>query len=149
MNDSSGTPPGKVPNMRTLSSTPSAYSNVTSACVQLHLRVQQLLGTSPESVLSSMLSLSSVQSIIDLFNGMHEALEAIAEVVNSLPPVYAADLPHLHAASVVNQCHPLMMQTYKPVLTTGDGDCTPSQELYVAVSGNMCLYTYAVIMWGK
>ena len=30
--------------------------------------------TSPESVLSSMLSLSSVQKIIDAFNGTHEAL---------------------------------------------------------------------------
>ena len=61
---------------------------------------------------------------------MREALEAIAEA-NSLPAVYAANFPHLHtAASVVNQCHPLMMQT---LLTTGDGDC-----MYHALSRVVC-----------
>ena len=48
--------------------------------------------------------------------------------------MYATDFPALHtAASVVNQCHPLMMQTYKPVLTTGDGDC-----MYHALSRVVC-----------
>ena len=65
---------------------------------------------------------------------MREALEALAEAVNSLPPVYAVDFPRLHTAvSIVNQCHPLMMQTYKPVLTTGDGDC-----MYHALSRVVC-----------
>ena len=27
------------------------------------------------------------------------------------------------AVSVANQFHPLMLQTYKPVLTTANGDC--------------------------
>ena len=81
-----------------------------------------------------MLSLNSVQNIIDSLNGMHEALEAIAEAVNALPAVYAADFPALPTAvSVSNQCHPLMMQTYKPVLTTGDGDC-----MYHALSRVVC-----------
>ena len=52
---------------------------------------------------------------------MHVAFEAIAQAVNALPPVYATALPG--AVSVGNQYHPLMLQTYKPVLTTGDGDC--------------------------
>ena len=77
---------------------------------------------------------------------MHDALEAVAEVVNSLPPVYAADLPCLHtAASAVNQCHPLMLQTYKPVLTTGDGDC-----MYHALSTVVCdrlLAVYAAVKY--
>ena len=65
---------------------------------------------------------------------MHVALQAIAEAVNSLPPVYAADFPPLHTAvSIVNKCHPLMMQTYKPVLTSGDGDC-----MYHALSRVIC-----------
>ena len=82
-----------------------------------------MLGASPEAVLSSMLSLNSVQDI-DSLNGMHEALEAIAQAVNALPPVYVNDLPGLPTAiSVTNQFHPLMLQTYKPVLTTADGDC--------------------------
>ena len=87
-------------------------------------RVEQLLGATPEAVLSSMLSLNSVQDIIDLLNGMHEALEAIAQAVNALPPVYANDLPGLsRAVSVANQFNQLKLWTYKPVLTTVDGDC--------------------------
>ena len=63
-----------------------------------------------------MLSLSSVQNV-DSFVWI---MEAITEAVNSLPPVYSTEFPWLPtAASVVSQCHPLMMQTYKPVLTTG------------------------------
>lgn len=58
--------------------------------------MQQLLGASPEAVLSSMLSLNSVQDIIDSLNCMHEAFEAIAQAVNALPPVYANDFPALH-----------------------------------------------------
>lgn len=50
-----------------------------------------------------MLSLNSIQSIIDSLNGMHEALEAIEEAVNTLPAVYAADFPALPTAvSVAN-----------------------------------------------
>ena len=65
---------------------------------------------------------------------MCEALEAIAEAVNSLPPVYAANFPSLHTAvSVVYQCHSLMMQTYKPVLTTWDGE-----YMYHALSRVVC-----------
>jgi hypothetical protein len=84
------TPKSKVPKLSTptnpLSGGLSIHRNITSACVQLRQTVQQLLGnTSPESVLSSMLTLSSVQNIIDAFNGMHEALEAITEAVISLP----------------------------------------------------------------
>ena len=74
--------PSKMPKLGIPSITPSnalsVHRNVTNACGQLQQTVRQLLGnTSPESVLSSMLSLNSVQNIIDAFNGMHEALEAI------------------------------------------------------------------------
>ena len=51
-------------------------------------------------------------ALVDSLNGMHEA---IAQAVNALPPVYANDF--------ANQFHPLMLQTYKPVLTTVDGGC--------------------------
>ena len=128
--------PSKMPKLGIPSITPSnVHRNVTSVCVQLRQTVQRLLGnTSPESVLSSMLSLNSVQNIIDAFKGMHEALKAIAEAVNSLPPVYVNDFPALPTAvSIGNQCHPLMLHTYKPVLTTGDGDC-----MYHALSRVVC-----------
>ena len=95
--------------------------------------MQQLLGVSLEAVLSSMLSLNSVQDIIDSLNGMHEALESI-QAVNALPPVYANELPGLpRAVSVANQFHSLMLQTFKPVLTTADGDC-----MFHALFGVVC-----------
>ena len=51
-------------------------------------------------------------------------VEAIAQAINALPPVYANNFPTLSTAtSFANQCHPLMLHTYKPILTTGDGDC--------------------------
>ena len=137
--DDSGQPPSKVLKLGTPNNAPSnglfLHRNITSACGQLQQTVRQLLGnTSPESVLSSMLSLSSVQNIIDAFNGMHEALEAMTKAVNLLPPVYVNDFPALPTAvSIRNQCHPLMLHTYKPVLTTGDGD-----YMYHALSRVVC-----------
>ena len=88
-------------------------------------------GTSPRYILSAMLSLNSVTSIIVALNGMGEAIEAIAQ---ALPTTFATDFPHLPVAvSIANKCHPLMLQTYKPVLTTGDGDC-----MYHALSSVVC-----------
>ena len=90
---------------------------------------QCLANTSPESVLS-LIELD----IIDAFNGMHAALKAITESVNSLPTIYASDFPALpRAVSVAYQCHSLMLQTYKLVLTTGTGDC-----MYYALSQVVC-----------
>ena len=75
-----------------------------------------------------MLSLNSVTSIIVALNGIAEAIEAIVQALN------ATDLPRLPVAvSIANKCHPLMLQTYKPVLTTGDGDC-----MYHALSRVVC-----------
>ena len=136
--DSSGQPPSKVLKVSTpfYTSTdePLVHANVTSACVNLLRRVQQLLGGSPQSVLATTLSLNSIQDVIDSLNGMHEAFEAIAQTVNALPPVYASHFSALPTSvSVSNQCHPLMLQTYKPVLTIGDGDC-----MYHALSRVVC-----------
>ena len=76
------------------------------------------------TILSAMLSLNSVTNIIVALNGMGEAIEAIVQALNALPTTFATDLPRLPVAvSIANKCHPLMLQTYKPVLTTGDGDC--------------------------
>ena len=86
--DCSGQPSRKMPKLSTPSSIPSngpsTNSNITSACVQLHLRVQQLLGTSPESMLSSDFIELCTMCIIDSFNSINEAIKAIAEAVNSL-----------------------------------------------------------------
>ena len=142
--DSSGQPPSKVLKLSTFSNSPSTdepsvHSNINSACIHLLERVQQLLGASPQSVLTTTLLLNSIQEVIDSLNGMHEVFEVIAQAVNALPPVYATNLPALpRAVSVGIQCHPLMLQTYKPVLTTGDGDCM-YHALSRVVCGSECL----------
>ena len=50
--------------------------------------------------------------------------------MQSLPHVYALQQPQLHKdSSVLDLSHPLLFQTFKPVVTTGDGNC-----LYHALS---------------
>ena len=106
-------------------SNPSINSTINSSCAQFQQTVHTLLGgTSPPSILSAMLSLNSVTSIIVALNGMGEAIEAIVQALNALPTTFATDFPRLPVAvSIANKCHPLMLQTYKPVLTTGDVSC--------------------------
>ena len=128
---SDGLPQSKVPKLNTPSN-PSINSTINSACVQFQQMVHTLLGGT--SILSAMLSLNSVQSIIVALNGMGESIEAIVQALNALPVTFAADFPRLPVAmSIANKCHPLMLQTYKPVLTTGDGDC-----MYHALSRVVC-----------
>jgi hypothetical protein len=57
---------------------------------------------------------------------MHDVVEQI----NHLPVQYAAFHPNLLPdRSVPNLSHPLLLQTFKPIRTTGDGNC-----LYHALS---------------
>ena len=50
--------------------------------------------------------------------------------LNSLPHLYGSQQPQLHKdSSVLDLSHPLLFQTFKPVVTTGDGNC-----LYHALS---------------
>ena len=80
--DSCGQPPSKVLKLSTFSNSPSTdepcvHSNINIACIHLLQRVQQLLGASPQSVLTTTLSLNSIQEVIHSLNGMHEAFEVI------------------------------------------------------------------------
>lgn len=73
-------------------------------------------------------------AIIDALNDMGGAIEGVAQALNALPDVFATDFPRMPSAvSIANECHPLMLQTYKPVLTMGDGDC-----MYHALSRGVC-----------
>ena len=131
---SDGLPRSKLPKMNTPSN-PSINSTINSSCAQFQRTVRTLLGgTAPLSILSAMLSLNSVTSIIVALNDMGEAIEAIVQAPDALPTTFATDFPRLPvAASIANKCHPLMLQTYNPVLTTGDGDC-----MYHALSRVVC-----------
>ena len=99
------------------------------------MNVERLLGGRlPQSILSCLTSLNSVQGITDTLNSMNTALDAVALTINALPTPYASCLPHLCVArSVAAQCHPLMLQTFTPVTTTADGNC-----MYHALSRVVC-----------
>ena len=60
--------------------------------------------------------------------------KCITQSLNALPPTYANAFPRLPLAlSVKDLCHPIILQTYKPVLTTADGNC-----MYHALSRVVC-----------
>lgn len=81
-----------------------------------------------------MLSLNSVESIIATLSGMGGAIELVAQGLNTLPTVFATSFPGMClATSIASQCHPLTLHTYKPIVTTGDGNC-----LYHALSRTVC-----------
>ena len=58
----------------------------------------------------------------------------MVEYLNSLPIPYANTLPDPSVDMYVQQeCHPLFLLTFKPIATTGDGNC-----MYSALSVAFC-----------
>ncbi len=54
--------------------------------------------------------------------GYGAALDSITGLINNIPPVYASAHPHLPRDSIAaSMCHPLLQQTYTPVLTGHTG----------------------------
>jgi hypothetical protein len=46
----------------------------------------------------------------------------VVQCLNALPIPYANSLPNLQVDRYV-ECHPLLLQTFKPIATTADGNC--------------------------
>ena len=134
-NRDDGQPPLKVSKQDAPSYCPSVSTTFNTSCAQFQQTVQLLLcDRSPQSVLLSMLSLNSVEGIITALNGMGVAIESISQALNALPIVFADNYRSMPlATSIANQCHPLILHTYKPIVTTGDGDC-----MYHALSRAVC-----------
>ena len=86
-----------------------------------------------KSIASILLQLSEqllVSNICDLVSEDSAIYNSIVQHLNSLPHVYASQQPHLQQdSSVLTLSHPVLFQTFKPVVTTGDGSC-----LYHALS---------------
>ena len=81
------------------------------------------------SVCSSMLNdLSSqsthLESVVAYFEPRTAILDQVVQYLNSLPVPYADTLPNLHVdRHVLHESHPIFLQTFKPIATTGDGNC--------------------------
>ena len=144
-NDSSETPQCKVTKVNTPARPHTNAGAPNRVYAALHATVFSCLSNrSPHSVLTSM---SSVRDIIDAFNSISAGLDLIVESVNALPPLYADDSPQLPlASSIASLCHPLFLQTYKPVVTTADGDCMYHALSRVVCGSEQLSLTFRVLM---
>ena len=81
-------------------------------------------GNSPLSALMTLHSEAEIQCMVSLIISNAASFDDIVEQINHLPVQYAAFRPNLVTdRSVPNLSHPLLMQTFKPIRTTGDGNC--------------------------
>ena len=76
----------------------------------------------------------NLEYIVAYFEIRSAILDQVVQYLNSLPIPYANTLPNLQVDRYVQQeCHPLFLQTFKPIKTTGDGNC-----MYNALSLAFC-----------
>ena len=76
----------------------------------------------------------NLEYIVAYFEIRSAILDQVVQYLNSLPIPYANTLPNLCVDRYVQQeCHPLFLQTFKPIKTTGDGNC-----MYNALSLAFC-----------
>ena len=119
---------------RTVSSTnrvrPSPTLNITlpnrqlQCLIHLQTNISRVLGEPPQQILSNLSLLPNLESVAVHFSSIRAALELIVNDLNSLPIPFARALPDVTQDTCAsNTCHPLLLETLKPVLTTGDGNC--------------------------
>ncbi len=97
---------------------------VTITPLQLDQAVANALGTESPSHILQRLALLSLDRVVAALEGLGPALESIVPVLNSLPPVYLSTHPHLPCdSSAKAHCHPLLLETYRPIVTAGDNNC--------------------------
>jgi hypothetical protein len=73
---------------------------------------------------------AEIHCMVSLITSNAAAFDDIVQQINHLPVQYAAFHPNLVSdRTVPNLSHPLLLQTFKPIRTTGDGNC-----LYHAIS---------------
>ena len=84
----------------------------------------------------------NLEYIVAYFEIRSAILDQVVQCLNSLPIPYANTLPNLQVDRYVQQeCHPLFLQTFKPIRTTGDGNC-----MYNALSLAFCGTEYLSII---
>ena len=95
-----------------------------------------------------------LEYVVSYFEARSAVLDQVVQYLNSLPVPYANTLPNLHVDRYVQrESHPVFLQSFKPIATTGDGNC-----MYHALSLAICgtedlsvvirlLTTYALIKY--
>ena len=114
----------------------------------LQQAITTALGQSPHSLLRELSLLPKTQ--LSCAVTQHAlTLDRVVDILNNMPTQFAESHPQLSQDSVASrQCHPLLLETCKPVVTLGDGNClynalsltlTSSQILH-AVIRLLCVY---------
>jgi len=100
----------------TSDTTSSQYDNVH----ELLVFANSLLDATPDTVLSKLCSIPT-SSVADYFS------KTLAAHVNSLPVPFVSTVKHITGIrqdmNVTNNCHPLLLESFRPIQTTADGNC--------------------------
>ena len=76
----------------------------------------------------------NLEYVVAYFGTRSSILDQVVQYLNSLPIPYANTLPDLCVDMCVQrECHPIFLQTFKPIATTGDGN-----RMYHALSLTLC-----------
>ena len=90
---------------------------------QLQQAVTTALGQSRTTLLHSLAVLPTNQITSAITQHAHD-LDTVVDVFNAMPTQFAESHQHLPVDTTAAwQCHPLLLLTFKPVLTRGDGNC--------------------------
>ena len=98
--------------------------------MQLQQSISSALNEQPERILSHLVSLANLHDVSTYITSMMSPLEYLMNELNLLQIPFA----NVHSNNrqdtcASSRCHPLLLETFKPVQTTGDGNC-----LYNALS---------------
>jgi len=115
---------------------------------QLQRATATALGQTPHSLLCD-LSLIPITRITEVVSQHASTLDTVIHIINSMPTQFAELHPHLSQGNIASQqCHPLLLETLKPVVTRADSNCpynalslvlSSSQELHALIR-LLCVY---------
>ena len=115
---------------------------------QLQEAIATALGQTPLSLLHHIASLPIAQ-LSWTVNQHKRSLDAVVNILNNMPTQFAESNPDLSQDTTATlQCHPLLLETFKPVVTNKDNNClynalslvlTSSQELHASMR-LLCVY---------
>ena len=135
-------------------SVPNTVSCVPQCVRDLHAALTTALGGANAITWLLTIARQPLPEVARVINLHADAFDNIVAALNSLPAQFASDHPALHTDSTVaTQCHHLLLHTYKPVPTCGDGNCG-FRALSLALTGSEQLHglirvlcAYAVVKY--
>ena len=121
---------------------------------QIQRAIRTALGGHSPTEMLRMLQPQLLDSIAHAINQHASALDTVVNVLNSLPTQFVQSHPQLvEDPRATRQCHPLLCETFKPIHTTGNGNCcfnalsltlTGSQQLHALIR---LLAAYALVKY--